>query len=64
MRAHVGNAVLTAAIVALLAAAVALWLLPIERWLPEPLPVAQGRGQPSAPAWWIASRQPVPPAHS
>ena len=44
MRAHVGNTALTAVIVALLAAAAALWLLPIERWLPEPLPAAQGQG--------------------
>ena len=45
MRAHVGNTALTMAIVALLAAAAALWLLPIERWLPEPLPATQGRVQ-------------------
>ena len=45
MRAHVGNTALTAAIVALLVVAAAFWLLPIERWLPEPLPAVQGRGQ-------------------
>ena len=42
MRTHVGNTALTAAIVALLVAAP--WLLPIEQWLPEPLPAAQGQG--------------------
>ena len=45
MRAHVGNTALTAAFVALLLAAAAPWLLPIERWLPEPLPAAQGQGR-------------------
>ena len=45
MRAHAGKTALTAAIVALLLAAAAPWLLPIERWLPEPLPAAQGQGR-------------------
>ena len=45
MTARVGNTALTAATVALLLAAAAPWLLPIERWLPEPLPAMQGQAR-------------------
>ena len=45
MRAHVGNTALTVTIIALLVVAAAPWLLPIELWLPEPLPAAQGQAR-------------------
>ena len=45
MTARVGNTALTVATVALLLAAAAPWLLPIERWLPEPLPATQGQAR-------------------